>query len=69
MTRYDILLQAYHNYDVIYTAMLLIAAWASGTGHLLDWILHGKAWFAIYLYWAFVLALYVISVALIGLRF
>ena len=69
MTRYELLINAYHHYDIIYLGMILIAAWVASTGHLLDWILQRRTQLVGYLYWGFVITAYVAGIIFIGLKF
>jgi hypothetical protein len=67
MTRLQLLQVAYSHYDTIYSGLILMAVWAAGTGHLVDYLWKGRQIIAIY--WTLVIIIYVAGVLFIGLNF
>ncbi len=70
MTRYDLLLDYYHNLDTVTTGLVMIAVWAAFTGHLVDFITAREGWrFMVPVYWSLVITIYVIGIIFVGLTF
>jgi hypothetical protein len=65
MTRLQLLQAAYSHYDSIYSGLILMAVWAAGTGHLLDYLWKGRQ--IITIYWTIIIILYVAGVLVLGL--
>lgn len=69
MSRLDLLLNAYHNYDTIYTGLILAAAWVAISAHLLDWLVANRSKWILNFFWGCVLAGYIAGIFFVGLYF
>jgi hypothetical protein len=69
MSRLDLLLNAYHNYDTIYTGLILAAAWVATTSHLLDMMIGNRSKWIHGLFWSCVLTSYIAGIFFVGLYF
>ena len=67
MTRYDLLLSAYHHYDQIYAALILLACWVGGTGHLVDVLTTRRGRVALSIFWGLMVILFAAGVLLVGI--
>jgi hypothetical protein len=69
MSRIQTLMEIYHHMDTIYTALILLAAWAGIAGHLCD-VLAEKHWKIIVpIYWSLIIAAYAAGILVVGLKF
>lgn len=69
MTRYDLLLSAYQDYDTIYLALIMISVWAAGTSHLLDWLTERRGKILVSIFWSLIVLVYIAGIIFIGLKY
>ena len=69
MSRYETLLDIYHEWNTIYTGLILIAVWVPLAGHLLDRLAETKLKWFIPVYWLLVLIAYIGGIVFVGVRF
>jgi hypothetical protein len=67
MTRYSALLSIYQNLDTVYLGLVMLSAWSSLTGHLLDWLTVKRWRILITIFWTLLITLYVAGILFIGL--
>jgi hypothetical protein len=69
MTRLEAMIEYYRNVDIVTTALVMLAVWAAGTGHLVDWMTEHRFKIAVPIYWSIVITVYVIGILFVGLTF
>jgi hypothetical protein len=69
MTRYSTLLSIYQQLDTIYLAVIMVAVWVAGFGHLLDWMTQRHLTILVTIFWTLVVMAYMAAMLFIGLSF
>lgn len=69
MTRFNALLAIYSQLDTIYLGLIMIAVWAAGTAHLLDWMTERKGKIVVTVFWTLLVIAYAAGIVLVGVSY